>query len=388
MNPPHPRNMNAELAEILEQKGGLFWLEGAHEESTHDKFKSITARFTRHRNHAEQNLYSDKPRAIDFGFLSQTGLNAFAYASPTENPPEFDFIGINVGVIFTLIDIFGRILAHPDNFPTIGNSQLETSITHNLPFLTTDVMKSDFLPITPNCPVRSIFAGELAQVALDFLFFHELTHLLNGHIEFLRSRLSLVHLSEAFSPDRTADGFAMRQALEMDADCGAVLHTLNVAFHFKELLANPPKSVPKDVLEAMRSAYGSPKLATRTVNFAAYILFRIFDTTEWLNIHQERVTHPLPPLRMFFIGPTLHEIFSQRPSYQYDSNEFITDNMSTIWDAERACGLIRGDSPDPRGIVSVMKDHQYSAFLKKFKETWSSIRPELDAFKRGGKLAP
>lgn len=388
MNPSPPRNMNPELARILEEYDGLFWLEGEHVDSTHKLFETITARFTRHRNHAELNFYTEKPRAIDFGFLCQSGLNAFAYASPAASVPEFDFIGINVGVIFTLMDIFGRILAHPENFPSVGNSQLETNTSHNLPFLTTNVMRSGFLPITPQCPIRSVFAGELAQVALDFLFFHELTHLRNGHIELLRSRLSLAHLSEAFSTDRTADDIALRQALEIDADCGAVLHTLNVAFQHKDLLANPSKSLPKDVLNAMKFAYGSPKQATRTVNFAAYILFRIFDTTEWLSSQQSRVTHPLPPLRMFFIGPTLYEIFSKRPIYQYDPSEFVTDNSATIQDAERACGLIRGDSPDLRGIVSVIKDDQYLAYIEEFERTWASIRSELELFKRGGKLAP
>lgn len=168
MNPPPPRNMNSELAEILDRQGGLFWLEGDHEESTHEIFKNIYARFARHRNHAEQHLYTDKPREIDFGFLNQSGLNAFAYASRANTKPEFDFIGINVGVIFTLIDIFGRILAHPDNFPSVGKSHLESSDVHALPFLTTDVMKSGFLPITPICPVRRVFAGELAKLRLTF----------------------------------------------------------------------------------------------------------------------------------------------------------------------------------------------------------------------------
>lgn len=174
----------------------------------------------------------------------------------------------------------------------------------------------------------------------------------------------------------------------MDADCGAVLHALNTAFHFKDLLTNPSKSAPEDLLNAMRFAYGSPKLATRTVSFSAYILFRIFDTTEWSSSMQARATHPLPPLRMFFIGPTLYEIFSHRPAYKYDVNEFISENTLTMQDAERACGLIRGEPPDVRGITSVIKDNQYSKYLDDFKKSWSSIRPELEGFKRGGKLAP
>lgn len=380
--------MNPELARILEEHGGLFWVDGNYADSTCKLFEMITARFTRHRTYAEKYLYTEKPRAIDFGLVSQSELNAFAYASPADSVQKFDFIGINAGVIFTLLDIFGRILAHPQSFLSVGNPLMETKAPPHRPFLTTDVMKSGFSLIAPECPVRSVFAGELAQVALDFLFFHELTHLRNGHIELLRNRLSLIQLSEAFSRARTSDEIALRQALEMDADCGAVLHTLIAAFHFKDLLSNPSEYAPKHVLEALKCAYGSPKQATSTVNFAAYILFRIFDATEWQSIQQSCVTHPLPPLRMYFIGPTLYEVFSQRPAFQYDPNEFASDNLRTVQAAEHACALIKGDALDVRGIASVVKNRQHLTYLDDVNRTWAHIRPELETFKRGGKLAP
>lgn len=387
-SPPPPRNTNSELESVLLSHGGLFWLEGDHTEWIRGLFNAVVARFTRHRDYAEQSLYTDKPRAIEFGFLCGSELNAFAYASREGTTPEFDFIGMNVGVLFTLTNIFGRILAHPDTFPDVGNPKLEVIAVHSLAYLTTDVMRSGHEPISPNCPVRSIFAGELAQVALDFLFFHELSHLRNGHVELVRYHLSLTHWPEAIGTKQTAENLKIRQALEMDADCGAVLHSLNAAFRFKDMLALSSKSAPKDILTAMHSAYGSSERATRTVGFSAYILFRIFDTTEWLWHQQPSSTHPLPPLRMFFIGPTLYEIFSQRKEYGYDAEKFISDNLNVMLEAEAACGLIKGDEPDMRGIFSVVKDHKYLPYLDEFKTNWSSIRPTLEKYKRGGKLAP
>jgi hypothetical protein len=380
--------MNAELEQVLIQRGGLFWLDGQHAEWTHGVLNTIVTRLSRHRDSAEQILYSDKPRPIEFGLLCETGMNAFAYASPIGLEPELDFIGINIGVIYTFLDVFGRILAHPANFPDVGNPGLEVATIHNLPFLTTDVMKSGFESIEPNCPVRAIFAGELAQVAMDYLFFHELTHLRNGHLELIRNRFSLIHWPEAIGNVGIDDERKIRQTLEMDADSGAILHTLNAAFRIKDMWTSPLKSAPRDLLAAMVFAYGSTERAVRIVNFSAYILFRIFNTTEWLWEHQANLMHPPILFRMFAVGDTLYEIFRQRPEYGYNAEAFAKDTLDTIVAAETACGLIRGDQPDIRGINSTLRDRKYLIYLAELKINWSDIRPQLEIYKRGGKLAP
>jgi hypothetical protein len=118
------------------------------------------------------------------------------------------------------------------------------------------------------------------------------------------------------------------------------------------------------------------------------MLFRIFDSTEWVWWKQPSVSHPLPPLRMFLIGPTLYEIFSQRPAYEYSPTDFLQDNVSIMLEAEKACGLICGREPDLRGIWSVIREHRYLRYIDDFSAQWALLRPELEKYKRGGNLAP
>jgi hypothetical protein len=224
---PTPRHMHPELEQILLAQGGLFLLEGEHDASTLSLFSSIVSRFIRHVEYAHVSLYEKSPRPVEFGFISATDLNAFAYATPIGAAVPFDFIGINVGVPFTLANLFNRMLAHPDIFSYVGDPTKENHSIHQLENLITDVMRSRHEFVAPVCNIRSIFAYELAQLALDFLFFHELTHLRNGHLEFVRSNLALNHWSEAFGNASATDSNMVLQTLEMDADCGAILLLLN-----------------------------------------------------------------------------------------------------------------------------------------------------------------
>lgn len=387
--PPLPRFMNNELALIIEKQGGLFWLEGEHQTSTIRLFEVLTRRFNCHVENATASLYLIRPREISYGILNSSSLNAIAYASDLENTPPFDFVGINIGSIFTLNDVFSRILAHPQTFPEVGSPEKENSINKEIPFLSPDVFKDKFSTIYPNCPIRGLFAFLLAQMALDFLFFHEITHLRFGHLEYLKNELSFDFWSEAFGSTLETRRNKILQTLEWDADCGAIVLTLINAFHTRSLTSQIPLNQPhSDAIETMRKAFESPESTVKLVAYSAYILFRIFDKPEWNPKYHDELSHPFQPLRMFNVLGILNQIFIDRGhEYQYTSEEFLSISDQIMLDAEIACGLIRGDSPDPRAIMSVMASRERSSYFSGLSDIWNEIKPELEKYKRGGKLA-
>jgi len=385
--PPGPLHTNAELEALVSLRGGLFWLEGDHQPWVRQLFHAVVNRFTRHVTHAKSELYKDKPREIEFGFLSSTGLNAFAYASPETEIKPFDFIGINVGVVFTLLDTFSRVLANPHTFPDVGSPQVEKENVPPIPFLSADIMTSGFDLLAPTCPIRSGFAIELTQVALDFLFFHESTHLRNGHLEFARRHLALTTWAEAVNNASQLSDKIIRQALEIDADAGAILLGLNHVYSLKDRFAASTQQLAPEIRTAMSAAYGSIKQTVRVLSYSSYFVFRLFDMPTWLPNTQPNYTHPFPPIRMFYIGVTLYEIFRTRSVYQYDAVEFCSHHAATVRDAEVDCGLIQGKRPDPQGILSVIESPQQAVYMATFKKTWGELRPILDKYKRGGALA-
>jgi len=381
--PPPPAFTNPELDEIVATAGGFFWLEGDHHESTVNLFRLLARRLDRHVRFSESHLYTDRTRHICYGMLCASELNAFAYASRPGEVPAFDFIGINIGVVFTLLDAFGRILAHPDCFPEVGNRSLEDPALALSPELSTDLFGSGRPPCSPKCQVRKYFAGELAQVALDFLFFHEVTHLRNGHLEYLRELHPVPTLIEIVAIDDT-DVAVLRQTLEFDADSGGSVQTLNEAFRMKDRLRTTGSDTSREAREALLSAYSDPVAATHTVLYAVYLLFRLFDD-HTLNIESPR-SHPQPLVRMGWIAPTIYEGFRRHPNYGYSANDFALVTPQVLIQAETDYGRVRGQPVDVRGLYAVYSDPSAAENVRRMTSTWSAIRPRLEPHCRGNGL--
>ena len=157
--------MTVELAVEIERRDGLFYFSEETGFDFRQSFEVLVKRIQRHVAYAKAHLYLDRPREIEFAFLFQTSLNAFSYASRQSHAVPFDFIGVNAGVFFTLVDIFLRLLADRDTFPDIGNRDLEDQAAdETLPYLTKDALKTGFHARMPNCPIRRLYATTLCQV--------------------------------------------------------------------------------------------------------------------------------------------------------------------------------------------------------------------------------
>ncbi|HEX5355532.1 MAG TPA: hypothetical protein VFW93_04920, partial [Aquabacterium sp.] len=322
-----------ELSELIKRKGGLFISNSANPNDA--IFTASKSRLSGHITYTLNHLYTSKTRTIKYGLIRSGDINAFAYASSEPNVP-LDFIGVNLGALFTLLNVFFRILSHPSNFPEVGDARLENGDGAPLPWITTNVVSADIPYVPPRCPIRARFALELTFCALDFLFFHEISHLRHGHIEFIREKLKANSITEAMETEDDPSASEIRQALEIDADCGATLHSLNRAFLAFRAHNQARDSFSELEWAIVKHAYGSNALATRSICFSAYILFRIFNVGSWRIDLQPKLTHPLPPFRAYAVGATAYEIFSQRAEYEYDPDLFMFDHSRTIESAEFA----------------------------------------------------
>jgi hypothetical protein len=386
--PPLRRHL-PELDQVIGDRGGIFLLADNQSPEVASIYDTLALTFGRHRDAAEKQQSNKPPTPIEFSFIADTTLQAFAWSAPSKSPERLDFIGISAGAPLTLLTVFHSILAHPETFPDVGNPNLEVRAVSPLLCLPQDVIRSVAFGSTPACPVRQSFANELLKCAMNFLFFHELTHLLNGHTLYLQQLGEDGSIAEMASTTTRRDVARIRQTMELDADAGGLLLSLNEAFLFSGLLktVGSAQLSPADHL-ALNCAYGSAYQATRTLSFAAYTFFRLFDTTYWMPQHQALRTHPLPPVRMFLIEPTLYEIFKQRPEYEYSADDFLRHNRNTIVQAEIALGLIQDAPADFRSLESVAASPELSAYLEEFEDSWADLRPLLSPFSRGGKLAP
>ncbi|UNK26306.1 hypothetical protein MNO11_15780 [Serratia plymuthica] len=377
--------INTELENILIEKGGLY----ESDEELELFLGPLRNRLLRHCEIAKQYVYTNSNRRIEFDFISNFSVNAFAYASPPgEN--EFDFIGINIGSCVMLLNILNRIFSHPNAFPDWGDVRQEQIDYELLRGLTFDDVVGPV--IVPKNPTRHAIANMLYGACMDFLFFHEMSHLRNGHLEWLRSTGTMNHFAEVESNGCSSSYALERQALEMDADCGAMLFSFNNALeiHSGRLpKLEEQKSLPQAAIEALNILYGTPARCAETTAIASYIFFRIFDKSDWNMFKPSLLTHPEIPLRMHWSITLLQELLNTN----VESNLGICNLNSlanVIPNIEQAYGLIQGTAPDPRGILSVTGDslNLNIAHLVAVKAAWTSLHPLLEPNVRGGKLAP
>jgi hypothetical protein len=156
----------------------------------------------------------------------------------SENGIYCGFIAVYAGAVKLIYDVFYRMLAHPHILPNLGDSSAESirqpfcaeGIYNNYQQLLNsrkphEKRMESVLPIDPR---RMAYAERLAQSAVDFFIFHELSHVTYGHCEYLNTQgLSL--LMEIGRGRKKIDPITS-QALEFHADSSAAFETWKHCF--------------------------------------------------------------------------------------------------------------------------------------------------------------
>lgn len=159
-------------------------------------------------------------------------LNATATTSG-----EYNLVGLNRGAVANIFGFFYMLLSHPGIMPEYGFPETESSWSASLgecdwrqpisAILNQPVGASKLRQVwkAPKDWFRQSIADTLSTMALDFLFFHEITHLRRGHLHFLRTEASASKIDETWSTAKPPIQRA-KQAFELDADGGAMELTL------------------------------------------------------------------------------------------------------------------------------------------------------------------
>jgi hypothetical protein len=228
---------STDLDHRIEKRGGIFDVQmtvGPIKEL----FVQLNGKANQYSADVRIHAYTRSRRPIRFAFLTATAIDAFAYASG--DPGGFDFIGMNAGFVATFLGLFNRLLAHPLNFPHIGDPSLEVAAAP-IAYLTTDIVRDPDVCFA-RCPVRQNYAWTLTHLAFDYFYFHELTHLRHGHLEYLQNHDMGKVLEERNA--RNAESLRLAwQTLEWDADSGAVKLTLELAHNIARISRTNPESV-------------------------------------------------------------------------------------------------------------------------------------------------
>lgn len=327
---------------------------------------------------------------LQSAMLNHDEIGAFSYIFPEVVGKRPTFIGVYSATSFVYLDIYMRIMSDPSNFPEIGDISLERSGRSKLAFLPTKISQLSHDVCIPMCPVRIQFAMLLHLIVMDFFFCHELTHIINGHLDLLQRRNELRKKGFIDStgavcdrlPSDDLEDCILRQTLEMDADAGAAQKVLQ---KWLEVIDRP---APNGIGRTMCAAMSNAKSVTRVVEFALYTAIRCCGVS-WTPGYQEKKTHPDHAVRLTLLGGLIARFVEvQRGAMGgYLPNDYAVDALETVRMAEAACGSVMSNETDYRVLNSVRDNPASNNYHDLLNRTWQTIKPELDKYKRGGGLA-
>jgi len=172
-----------------------------------------------------------KTPALRFGLLKSGQFNAWA-----STQGAIDTVGINLGLVFLMRDLFDRMFSHPDIFSpnhSETNRDFYAALAKDIDL---EQALHDHRPFAPNDTLRKNRADFCFQLGLLWIFTHELSHIYLGHCDFLRSKGELPRVSE---DARSQLAGRDRQAMEDMADSVATMFLANAVLTSDRHLSKP-----------------------------------------------------------------------------------------------------------------------------------------------------
>ncbi|MCQ6959569.1 hypothetical protein [Mucilaginibacter aquariorum] len=281
------------------------------------------------------------------------------------------YLGINIGCLFLIEDMFSKIMATRSFAPNIGSVKNETDTPKFLNLIIVDGAISfdvaGYTPVYANDPNRLQFGKILTSTVMNFLIFHEIGHIVRGHIGYLFNKHNELNLYEV----RHNKGLSPLNSLtmEMDADSFAINHAY---IHGKIKIKNP------DRLDQIQTLF-SQDLKTYLSNliFSIYCFFKLTEIKVFDLESAENLSHPPPSVRVSLM---MNNIASLLIRDKIENIEEIINSMAkSIFEAEKIFESIRYVKDNTTQIF--LENYFNSAnYQKKIVDNWNNLSPLVKPF--------
>lgn len=302
-----------------------------------DAFKSpfddIVADFLE-KGHVLHQLLTDhmrtqwRQRPLEILIVDNTSLNAFA-----TNHADCDCICVFRGALEHIYGTILGLLSTPIFFPKIGDVNNEVH-PENLPggrfppvLLLRNISDADLkTPLFfPNDQTRVTLALVLTELALEFLIYHEIGHVVGGHLDISRYGTHTATIAE-FQHAVRPDGCTFQHLLECDADAFACHVTSYVHTHEQNA------AMLRDLLCA---EWQSKDLILLTYLMAIGVLFRTLYPSAPSVLGADKSSHPHPAVRACLVASsTMARGLHDGSITSMSLNGIVTNsvgNIESVW---------------------------------------------------------
>jgi hypothetical protein len=181
------------------------------------------------------------------------------------------YIALYAGGFLVPHDAFSTLLSHPDIFTDIGKASKErfrgempwkgVPLDLGYNYDLSGMIKSMLSSMTPQDGFRKQYALTLARLSFDFLFYHEMAHILAGHLDLLESDGERAFLREnsEFHFQENSSATRYWDLLEYDADrisASFILRFLSLGLDLKAETKQERKK-QKDIFLALARSIGA-----------------------------------------------------------------------------------------------------------------------------------
>jgi hypothetical protein len=320
------------------------------------------------------------PRIVfDVTDATEAGAFAFKYA-------DSYFISINLGLIAILCDLFLRLWTLPDVLLPVGDSSREQGQGKGVPleFDAKNRIISEnnnlirFSTVSPNCPMRKSNAYSFARMSLEFVFFHELRHILAGHLDYRGYKYGAFVISEFPVENTDLERRLVYQATEFDAD-GYGAHCL-----MHEIV----KSMPMPILKTGDNKVDNDNfeeckriVATCFVSIDMFFKFYSVNRPQHASAYWNMDLHPPVHLRRLTALGAIRGYFQPLGVQEFDNW------LKTLDPVARAARITEGAvgqcfsnaQSDVKNIASAFTPEAMAHF-KQLEEEYLRIEPELSNY--------
>jgi len=362
-----------ELNQAFLSQGGIYDLSQA-EGGTY--FKQLIQSFNNHLNRFKDPMLNLPD--VHIGFINNSTLNAVAGRYKSKY-----FIGINVGTIMILDDLFNRMLSNPNILIDYGDALSETNMEKVFTVQMTDyenLFNINGEAALPKDKVRQNLARHFTAQALKFLVTHEYGHIVCGHLGYLDS----LGLDQSL---KEADGFIdnkinftpiFSQTLELDADSIGIVYTIRSAQYLLSI------ALPDEFKLFYKNLNDTLSLWL----FPIYSLWKLSDNNEPNSKEFHNLSHPSPSTRQYITIATISTMLISSPKdFKLDGEEIkrlVAALHQTTLDVENAFSEISEQIFDDSLLMLNSEVIDHSILLQK---NWNNVRPLLEPF-AFVKLAP
>ena len=236
-----------------------------------------------------------KQRSLEIFIVDSASLNAYA-----TDHSGCDRIYIFRGAFEHIYGTMQGLLSTPTFFPTIGDANKEVRPEYlprgrfpPVPLLRSVSGYDRTTPLFfPNDQTRMTLAQVLAELAVEFLIYHEVGHVVGGHLEILRNCGDVAAIAE-FQQTAKHQDYAFRQLLECDADAFACHVTSFIHTH---------DQIAAALCDLLRVETKPKDFALCTYLMAIEAFFRAGSPNAPRSLHTDKLAHPHPAVRSCLVA--------------------------------------------------------------------------------------